>query len=213
MAGIDIFFNLLGGVSLILDTLLYPVYFLIQRPLRILRRRNLVRSKLQYISDKEILAIATSTKRFPTTHHNVFQFVEDQMEKEKRRSCLGTREILEEVKTTNQDGEEEIRYIKNDHYKWEKYETVLREVAYISRGMNSLGFLHKKDKVVFYADTCKEWLISSMATLKNNYIVTYFVHDSGQQWDQIRYRTGFRKTDFHQSGFGSISNQFVEIFR
>ena len=61
-------------------------------------------------------------------------------------------------------------------YTWQTYSKVFSRVDNVAFGLYSIGF-KPLDKIIIYADTCAEWLITALACFKSSItIVTLYTN-------------------------------------
>ena len=69
-----------------------------------------------------------------------------------------------------------ICFFQDDKYTWQSYEEVGNRINRVASGLYSMG-LRPGDKVMIYADTCAEWLITALACFKSSLtIVTIYTN-------------------------------------
>lgn len=84
----------------------------------------------------------------------------------KNKRCLGTREILAEVDDRQPDGKV-FKRLKMGQYKWRTFDEVEVEAQFFGKGMRELG-MDPKEKVVIFAETRAEWMISAHGLFKQS---------------------------------------------
>ena len=60
--------------------------------------------------------------------------------------------------------------ILDNKYQWQSYREISQRVTNVSKGLTSIG-LKATDKVLIYADTCAEWMITALACFKSSIII------------------------------------------
>ena len=177
MSGFDLFLTGLFGLIHLLDVILYPIYFLVQNPLKTIAKRNRRRATFQYISDHQVLndpikpdqAILDSIDMTP--YQNLYLQVESMILKHPNKRALGTRRVLDEFKITKPDGVEQTKLNLADQYEWMTAQQLVDKVRVISRGLWAKTGLKPQDNIVYYAETSEEWFTSGLAAIRNRYVI------------------------------------------
>jgi len=81
------------------------------------------------------------------------------------KKTLGIREILSIDDEVQPNGKVFKKYSLSSNYKWTSYEDVYKRVNNLSNGLLSLG-LKSNDKIVLFAETRPEWLVSAFACFR-----------------------------------------------
>ncbi len=81
------------------------------------------------------------------------------------KKTLGIREILSIDDEIQPNGKVFKKYSLSNNYKWTSYEDVFKRVNNLSNGLLSLG-LKSNDRIVLFAETRPEWLVSAFACFK-----------------------------------------------
>lgn len=99
--------------------------------------------------------------------------------------CMGERKIIEEIETKNPEaGKPNIQYLLSD-FEWMTYNEVLEEVNAISAALENFN-LKNGGKVLFFADTCKQWMILALSVMKiKGIIVTAYSTLSDENLEYI----------------------------
>ena len=135
-------------------------------------------------ANKEILE-----KEHLNTMDKVFEFC---VKKYKDQPCLGSRKIIGTRRHVTDGGSGPggggnkvlKKLILEEDYHWQSYNEVSTRVSHVAKGLASIG-LKATDKVLIYADTCVEWLITALACFKSSIVIgkklrrrrlAYFVH-------------------------------------
>lgn len=82
----------------------------------------------------------------------------------KNRKCLGTREMIAEEDERQPDGKV-MKKLRMGNYNWRTFDEVEREAQNFGRGMREIG-MNPRDKVVIFAETRAEWMISAHGLFK-----------------------------------------------
>lgn len=152
------------------DVISYPIYYLIEKPLLIIERRNKIKAKQldpnditsPWIRTADSLPIQAQTGLAGNNHcQNVNQLFEETVKIYCDKHCLGVRSVLEEKYKNGQ-----LKKVVLAHqYKWITYKEAQVKVNNYSKGFKCCG-IRKGDKVIMYADTCKEWFLVSQSLFK-----------------------------------------------
>jgi len=108
--------------------------------------------------------LTTELTRLPETNTNIYL----EFAKAARKYCynqtLGQREVLS-IDDEKQSNGKVFKKLSLGSYKWTTYETALSRVDNLSNGLLNLG-LKSDQKIVLFAETRPEWLISALACFK-----------------------------------------------
>lgn len=163
-----------------------PFYTLYQRPWRVLREAKSKRATLERAKDGTYY-----WKRHgppivhPLNYHEVTSFQQLFSEMAKLEDTelprLAYREVYNEQPVLDEAGQpvlqdgKALKKIKlADHYTWLKMPQVLKRINNLGKGFQANN-IKAGDKVIIYADTRIEWMLTALALLKiNAVIVTLF---------------------------------------
>ena len=101
------------------------------------------------------------------------------VQKHGKRDCLGTRQILNERVVQQPEGKEMVKLILDNKYKWQTYDQLSARVTAVAKGLHELG-LSPGDKLMIYADTKAEWLITALAAFKSSLSVVTIYTNLGE---------------------------------
>lgn len=97
------------------------------------------------------------------TLEKVFKYV---VKNYQNKKCLGTREILGEEDERQENGRVFKKY-RLGEYKWRSFIETELQASYFGKGMRELGVV-PRDKVVMFAETRAEWMISAHGLFKQS---------------------------------------------
>lgn len=169
------------------DFLTYPFYFLSQQPWKKTQKMRRTRARIVTHQAKEVTIkaapivnkIKDELKNYPdqiTTMEKVWNF---SMKKYGTKRALGTRAVLGEVDEKQQDGKIFTKHQLGD-YSWINYQDLNTRADNLGKGFRELG-LKPKDKIVLYANTCAEWMTSSIAAFKHSLAVVTIYTNLGEE--------------------------------
>lgn len=180
----------IGFISVVLhiwDFLTYPIYLIIDQPWK--RTRLISRTRARIVSHQatEITikpsAMMSSVKdelqnaREPiNTMERVFNF---SSKKYGSRNCLGTRAILGELDEKQENGKIFTKLQLGD-YTWRSYSEVASEAENFGKGLRELR-INPRDKIVLYANTCAEWMISAIAAFRHSMAIVTIYTNLGEE--------------------------------
>ena len=78
--------------------------------------------------------------------------------------CMGWREVMESVDEEQPDGKVFQKLVLGD-YKWMTYREVKDQISKIQIGLDKIG-IRQGEKVVIFAETRKEWMMTAIACFK-----------------------------------------------
>jgi len=174
----DLVVSLLSGVAHTFDLLLYPIYVLWFRPAETLAKRNGNRVDMTFLHGEDAVLLERKDKvTVKVEADHVYQHVKSKMTLRPDAPCLGTRQITGEITEQNADGKIWSKPVMKPYYSWKTSREVLTQIDDVAAGLKTLEGLKPKDKVIIYADTCSEWMVTALACFKNNYtIVTLYTN-------------------------------------
>ena len=168
-------------VSHVFDYVLYPVWYLVQKPWRVQKHRKGIHSKwdepengeIVYHSSIEPGPVNRDLRRYNlNTIEKVFAHA---VGKFNERQCLGTREILGEEKEVQPNGKIFEKFNLGE-YHWRTYREFGDQSEKFGRGLREIG-CEAKQRVAMYAETRAEWLIAAYGCFQNSMsIVTMYTN-------------------------------------
>ena len=171
-----------------IDMIVFPINFLIYKnPLRALTKskpRVEYPHEFIYCADmtqvilKPALPEATCANKEIMSKENlntIAKVFDYSVKKYEEQDCLGTRKIIGiqqivENDDNSDDGKIFTKMILDNKYQWQSYREISQRVTNVSKGLTSIG-LKATDKVLIYADTCAEWMITALACFKSSIII------------------------------------------
>ena len=168
---------ILKATIAIVDILLYPFYYVWYQPWKELEKRKTRRTTIEYISGTEVLAKPVITpfhrqiKQNQPDASNIYELFKIAAEKHSSQPCSGTRKVLSEKMEKDSKGTVTTKFMMEDDYQWQSFETVHKRIENVSDGLLVGTSLNPKDIVVIYADTCLEWFLIALACFRNNYTI------------------------------------------
>merc|ERR1719260_723507 len=181
--------TLLSGLLYIWDFVTYPIYFVVDQPWKKTRLISRTRARVVSHQAKEItikpLAMVTPAKvkdelknnpEDVNTMERVFKFA---CKKFGSKICLGTRSVLGELEE-KQDNGKVFAKLQLGEYTWRTYSEVAIEADCLGKGFRELG-VKPRDKVVLYANTCAEWMLSAIAAFRHSLAVVTIYTNLGEE--------------------------------
>jgi len=181
---------LVGLIEVLLfiwDVVTYPVYVLIQQPWRQTRRIERIRARAvdHKATEVTIRAVPTTDKikeellahqEKINTMEKLFNF---SAKKFGSKSCLGTREVLGELDEQQSSGKIFTKLQLGD-YSWLSYKELDSKAEFLGKGLRELG-VQPKEKIVLYANTCAEWMMSAVGAFKHSIAVVTIYTNLGEE--------------------------------
>ena len=163
---------ILNSILTVWDLITYPIYLIIYQPWETLKLRKAKRGSYNFLSiDKVIYKTEDQTNSFRKEIEGCkdIQTVYDLMlytcNKFRNRQCLGTRKILDaENAIVNGRAVKKLRM--ENAYRWNTYEQVLERVENVARGLVKEANVGHQDKVLIFADTKAEWMITTLSCFR-----------------------------------------------
>lgn len=170
-----------------IDMIVFPINFLIYKnPLRALTKSK---SRVEYPHEfiycadmtqvilKPALPEATCANKEIMSKENlntIAKVFDYSVKKYEEQDCLGTRKIIGIQQIVDDDNSDDgkifTKMILDNKYQWQSYREISQRVTNVSKGLTSIG-LKATDKVLIYADTCAEWMITALACFKSSIII------------------------------------------
>lgn len=169
-------------VSHIYDYLLYPVWYIVQKPWRVIQHRKGIHSRwdkpengeMVYHSSVEPGPVNRNLRRYNlNTLEKVFSHA---VGKFNDRQCMGTREILGVENEVQPNGKVFEKYNLGPEYHWRSYRDFGDQAEKFGRGLREIG-VEAKQRVAMYAETRAEWLIAAYGCFQHSMsIVTMYTN-------------------------------------
>jgi len=169
------------------DIVTYPAYAIIQKPWKQKSRINKTRARIVTEKATEITIravpkvsiITDEMKSYPEEINTMERLFNFSHKKYTTKSCMGTREILGEVKEKQADGKVFTK-LQLGEYIWMDYVELNIKAEQFGKGLRELG-INPKDKIVLYANTCAEWMVAAMAAFKHSLAVVTIYTNLGEE--------------------------------
>ena len=155
---VNILILLIKCVVYFFDFITFPIWYLIQRPWRLVSLMNKKLATQISASKNEVTfrSVESKTelckeaeKKGIDTLEKMFNYIR---EKFKARPCLGTREIIGTETELSSDKSKMWKKYNLGEYHWLTYEQMFQKALAFGRGVRSLGYVPKTN-IVIYADT------------------------------------------------------------
>ena len=162
--------TLLNAVVTVFDIVFYPINYLKDKPWRVRQERQEQRGWLTFLSSKRVLIkhrqdsshVRDRMLKMPTTARTVVHVFNEACDRYGRRRCLGTRRVLGTAEGTFA-GKPITKVIQKDDYDWLTYDQTRQKVGKISKGLALLCNTKPGDRVLIYADTKADWMVTALA--------------------------------------------------
>ena len=158
------------------DVLTLPLFLLLQRPWIRLQRASRVKARLQRPDDPYSPWIPVGT----TNHQNDFLFegassipelYQNAMKHHSSKKCYGFRQVFGEEEEKQPNGKVFRKMVLNDKYTWVTFKETDQKITELAAGLSSKG-IKQGDRVVLFAETRPEWILSLHAALRIGATVT-----------------------------------------
>ncbi|BFZ06035.1 hypothetical protein BsWGS_09074 [Bradybaena similaris] len=168
----------LKALSLVCDVFTFVPYFIIQRPDKVRQRSGRIKAKpvTGKPSDAwrsvEVPITGLTTSVFPEckTLDDLFARACNLYSS---HPCLGTRDVISEDEEVQPNGKV-FKKLVLGRYQWETYSEVSTRINNFGNGLYVLGH-RPRSRLVIFAETRAEWMISAQACFKNNFpVVTLY---------------------------------------
>jgi len=94
------------------------------------------------------------------------------------KKCLGTRAVLGELEEEQGNGKLFTK-LHLGEYTWLSYNDVAVQADCLGKGLREMGVL-PRDKVVLYANTCSQWMVSAVAAFRHSLAVVTIYTNLGE---------------------------------
>merc|ERR1719341_820961 len=95
------------------------------------------------------------------------------------KTCLGTRAVLGEMEEKQSSGKVFTK-LQLGEYTWLNYNDTTTMADSLGKGLRELG-VQPRDKIVLYANTCSEWMVSALAAFKHSLAVVTIYTNLGEE--------------------------------
>jgi len=192
---------LVGGIEVLLaiwDVITHPVYVLIQQlwmqTSGVKRTRTLESNQSHYTytardenyqnteinirAPRMLNKINDEMKAYHEKINTMDRLFNYSCEKFAFKSCLGTRELLGESEERQVNGSQLTKLQLGD-YSWMTYTDLNTKADQLGKGLRELG-VKPRDKIVIYANTCADWMVSAVASFKHSLAVVTIYTNLGE---------------------------------
>ncbi|XP_057672169.1 long-chain-fatty-acid--CoA ligase 4-like isoform X2 [Diorhabda carinulata] len=167
-----IIYTFLYVAVFIYDVFTFPLYFLLQNPIKRFYLSTIERAKIIDKGDK-YLTYKTTKKPYPTHYEldrenidTMAKLLEYASKKHNNKPCLGTRVTLREEDEKQLDGRVFKKYDLGN-YKWLSFTEVDSLASLFGKGLRELGVKSTKN-VAILAETQAKWMIAVHGAFKQN---------------------------------------------
>jgi len=168
------------------DFITYPIYFLIDEPWKKTRMMDRTRARTVSHQASEITikpvamvsAVKDELKNAPEDINTMERLFKYSCKKYGDRKCLGTRTVLGETEE-KQDNGKVFTKLQLGEYTWQSYTDVATQADCLGKGLREMG-VKPRDKVVLYANTCSEWMVSAVAAFRHSLAVVTIYTNLGE---------------------------------
>jgi len=181
---------LVGLIEVLLfiwDVITYPLYVIVQQPWRQTRRIERTRARVinHNATEVTIRAVPTTDKirdelsAYPEKINTMERLFNFSNKKFGSKTCLGTRAVLGEMEEKQSSGKVFTK-LQLGEYTWLSYNDVNTKADSLGKGLRELG-VQPRDKIVLYANTCAEWMVSALAAFKHSLAVVTIYTNLGEE--------------------------------
>jgi len=169
------------------DVLTYPLYVLIQQPWRQTSKIERTRARIVTHQATEITIRAIpmvnktkdELKAYPEEINSMERLWNFSSKKFGSKSCLGTREVMGETEEKQPSGKVFTK-LQLGEYSWLSYSEVNTKADELGKGLRELG-VQPGEKIVLYANTCADWMVSAVAAFKHSLAVVTIYTNLGEE--------------------------------
>lgn len=163
-------------VVLLYDVLTLPLFLLMQRPWLALQRASRVKAQLALRDDPYSpwvrVGEPSSVLDFLFQDvHNLGDFYRKVLNHYSTRKCYGYRKVFAEEQEKQPNGKVFRKLLLSDHYTWVTFQETDRQIDELAAGFAAHG-IRQGDRVVLFAETRPEWILSFHALLRIGATVT-----------------------------------------
>ena len=164
--GVIIFVNFIKFFVFVYDVITYPLYLIVQKPWKVMEKSSKIFAKQKKPDDLYSPWICTkkpdveywdSCKTVPELFKRIVHEFGD-------KKCCGQRKLISEEEELQSNGKL-LKKVVLGEYQWLSYNQVDVRVEHVAKGLLVNG-VHPQDKVIIFAETRIEWMISAQAILR-----------------------------------------------
>jgi len=186
LSGASIAVAIIKIFVIIWDFLTIPFYFLAQRPWVQQAKKHKQRARIISHEAKQVTAralpivctVKDELKGYSEEINTMERMFSYCVKKHGYRPCLGTRAIHGEEDEKQPNGKVFTK-LQLGEYGWSAYVDVQARADQLGKGLREIG-LKPRDKVVLYANTGADWMISSIACFKHSLAVVTIYTNLGE---------------------------------
>ena len=187
MSSSSFLIRLLEVLLYIWDVLTFPVYLLIQQPWKQTRMIERTRARIVTHQATEITIRAVpmtnktkdELKAYPEMINTMERLFNFSSKKFGSKACLGSRAVLGETEEKQLSGKVFTK-LQLGEYNWQTYTEVNTKAEQLGKGLREIGVM-PKEKVVLYANTCADWMVSAVAAFKHSLAVVTIYTNLGEE--------------------------------
>jgi len=177
----------LRAILFVWDVVTYPVYAVLQRPWK--KKSMIMKTRARIVSHQateitiravpKVSKITDEMKAYPEEINTMERLFNFSYKKYTNKPCMGTREVLGEVREKQADGKVYTKLQLGD-YVWMDYVQLNSRAEQFGKGLRELG-IKPREKIVLYANTCADWMVSAVAAFKHSLAVVTIYTNLGEE--------------------------------
>lgn len=178
----DIIVDLIKSVSDVYAVLSYPLYAILDKPWIKRKDYTRIRAKQTDPDDPYSAWVRVGEPPINSTHlcETIDQVFKKSMQVFRSKKCVGTREVISEKEQKQPDGKVFKKKVMAPEYKWLTYEQFDQRIDDLMRGFHMIGITYQ-EKVVIFAETSMEWMLSAQALFRIGAIVCTIYATLGEE--------------------------------
>jgi len=179
--------SILSVVLHIWDFVTYPIYLLLDKPW--LKIRMIERTRARTVSHQAteitikpvamVSSVKDELKNAPEEINTMERLFKYSSKKYGNKRCLGSRTVLGESEEMQDNGKMFTKLRLGD-YTWQTYNDVASQADSFGKGLREMG-IKPRDKVVLYANTCSQWMVSAVAAFRHSLAVVTIYTNLGEE--------------------------------
>lgn len=164
------------SLVLVYDVVTLPLFLVLQRPWLALQRASRIKAELVRREDPYSAWVRTGSPNHSTDLlfrdvQNVGDFYRRVMKHHGKSKCYAYRQVFAEEEEKQASGKVFRKLLLSDEYTWVTYEDTDRQIGDLAAGFSAHG-IKQGDRVVLFAETRPEWILSFHALLRIGATVT-----------------------------------------
>ncbi|RWS01830.1 long chain fatty acid CoA ligase-like protein, partial [Dinothrombium tinctorium] len=174
--------NALKSSIFVYDLVTLPLYYIFQRPWRKRRRAKAIRATSSRENDPSSIwrPVGKAKQNITDNCDLVDAYFKRMVKIYGSKRCLGVRDTVHEEEEVQSDGKVFKKKILAPNYRWYTYSQIDKRIDDVTRGLLLSG-VKPKEKVIIFAETRLEWMITFLALMRLGAVVSTLYATLGEE--------------------------------